>query len=244
MEREIALEGCVNFRDVGGYQAEGGRIRWRRLFRSDALHELTPRDVARLGELNITTVVDLRSQFERGGDGGRHPLADAGVRFVHAPIINEINAAFMADTSLSLAERYARIIETAGPAVPDAVAAIAEAPGGTVFHCAAGKDRTGLLSAVVLGALGVSDDDIVADYAMTGRHLPDIKARLRRHPAYEAGYAHVPADAMTADSDTMRRLIEHLRGRHGSPTGLLRGLGVTGEVLARLRGGLVEETAA
>lgn len=244
MEREIALEGCVNFRDVGGYRADGGRIRWRTLFRSDALHELTPDDVQRVRRLDITTVIDLRSAFERGGDGDHHPLAGADVRFVHAPIINEENGVFMADTSLGLAERYARILESAGAALPDAVTAIAEAPGGTVFHCAAGKDRTGLLSAVVLGALGVPDADIVTDYAMTGRNLAGIKARLRRHPAYETGYAYVPADAMTADGETMRRLIEDLRARHGSMTGLLSHLGVSGDVLARLRGTLVEAMEA
>ncbi|MGI8331013.1 tyrosine-protein phosphatase [Actinomadura scrupuli] len=251
MEREIALEGCANFRDVGGYPADGGHIAWRRLFRSDALHELTPADVARLTDLGLTTVIDLRSDFERGHDGAvSHPLAAADpesvavaerrqVTFVHAPIINEANGAFMVDGGLSLAQRYAKIIEATGTALADTVTAIADAPGAAVFHCAAGKDRTGMVSAVVLGALGVSDEDIIADYAMTGRNLSAIDARLRRHAAYENAYQYVPRDAMTADDETMRDLIAHLRARHGSMTAVLRDAGVGEDVLDRLRAALV-----
>lgn len=234
MDREIVLAGCVNFRDLGGYPADGGQVRWRTLFRSDALHELTPADVARLAELNVTTVIDLRSDFEREHDGeGPHPLAGTAT-VVLAPIINELNATLMGETSLSLARRYARIMESGGSALADAVTAIADAPGGAVFHCAAGKDRTGMVSAVVLGALGVADEDVIADYAMTGRNLVGIRARLQRHPAYEKTYAYVPRDAMTAETDTMRELITDLRARHGDMRGLLRDLGVGGEVVRRL----------
>jgi len=239
MEREIGLEGCVNFRDLGGYRADGGSVRWRRLFRSDALHELTPADVATVRGLGVTTVIDLRSDFERAHDGGPHPLEGAA-EFVRAPIINETNAAVMGDTGLSLARRYARIMETTGTALADAVTAIAQAPGATVFHCAAGKDRTGMVSAVVLGALGVSDADLVADYAMTGRNLAGIQARLERHAAYKQTYAYVPRDAMTAETDTMGELIADLRARHGDMTAFLGAAGVGSEVVERLRAALVE----
>jgi protein-tyrosine phosphatase len=236
VEREIGLAGCVNFRDVGGYQAEGGSVVWRRLFRSDALHELTPSDVGLLRDLGLTVVIDLRSDFERAHDGaGPHPLTALGATFVHAPIINEHNGAFMADTSLTLALRYAKITEAAGQPLLDTVTAIAEAPGAVVFHCAAGKDRTGLVSAVVLGALGVDDEDVIADYAMTGRNLTAIAARLKSHPAYEDSYQYVPQDAMTADAETMRELIADLRSRHGTMGGLLQNLGLPAQSLTRLR---------
>lgn len=239
MEREIRLEGCANFRDVGGYRADGGWVRWRRLFRSDALHELTPGDVTTLGELGITTVIDLRSGYERGLDGGGpHPLADRA-DLVHAPVITELTGEIMGDTSLSLAQRYARIMEADGTGVADAVTAIAGAPGGVVFHCAAGKDRTGMLCAVVLGALGVGDEDIAADYAMTGRNMANVRARLRRHPAYDKTYAYVPRDAMTADIDTMRELIADLRSRHGDMRGFLLNQGVQHGTLEALRKSLI-----
>ncbi|MEU5881888.1 tyrosine-protein phosphatase [Spirillospora sp. NPDC047279] len=239
MAREITLEGCVNFRDLGGYRADGGHVRWRRLFRSDALHELTAADVAAVRDLGVRTVIDLRSDFERSYDGGPHPL-DGAVELVRAPIINEGNGHVMGDTSLTLAQRYARIMETSGTALADTVAAIAEAPGGAVFHCAAGKDRTGMVSAVVLGVLGVSNEDVVADYAMTGRNLSGIEARLRRHAAYEKSYAFVPRDAMTAENATMGELIADLRARHGDMAALLASVGVGAGTLRDLRTRLVE----
>ena len=200
--------------------------------------------MARLHELGLTTVIDLRSEFERGHDGdGPHPLAGLDVRFVHAPIINELNGEIMGDTALTLAERYARILERGGKELAAAVTAIAESEGAAVFHCAAGKDRTGMVSAVVLGALGVPDADVVADYALTGRNLAAIDARIRRNPAYESTYAYVPKDAMTADAQTMAGLIETLRERHGGMAPLLRNVGVTGETLARLRASLVAGSA-
>ncbi|GAA2601438.1 tyrosine-protein phosphatase [Actinomadura fulvescens] len=238
MDREIALEGCVNFRDLGGYTAEGGHIRWRTLFRSDALHELTPADVTAVRSLNVTTVIDLRSDYERARDGGPHPLSGA-VDLIRAPIINENNAHVMGDTSLTLAQRYARIMETTGTALADAVTAIAEAPGAAVFHCAAGKDRTGMVSAAVLGTLGVADEDVVADYAMTGRNLTGIRERLARHAAYRETYAYVPRDAMTADTATMADLIADLRARHGTMKSLLLSQGVPDTIIKRLRTSLV-----
>ncbi|MFB4312533.1 tyrosine-protein phosphatase [Actinomadura sp. 21ATH] len=243
MQREIVLEGCVNFRDLGGYGAEGGRVRWRRLFRSDALHELTAADVAALREIGLATVIDLRSDFERRHDGGGpHPLAGIA-EIVEAPVIDRHNAEIMADTSLSLARRYARIMESSGTALVDAAGAIAAARGAAVFHCAAGKDRTGMLSAVVLGAIGVADEDVIADYAMTGRNLARIEARLAGNPAYERTAAYVPRDVMTADAATMGELIADLRARHGGMAGLLGSLGAPEDVAVRLRAALVEPVA-
>jgi protein-tyrosine phosphatase len=231
VRREIALQGCANFRDLGGYEADGGIVRWRRLFRSDSLDELTPADVAVLREeFGVTTVVDLRSDYERSV-AVDHPMAGTGAELLTAPVIDELNGSIMADSSLTLAERYVRLIESGGRAVATTVTAIATSPGAVVFHCAAGKDRTGMVSAIVLGTVGVSDSDVIADYVMTDRNLAGIDERLRRHPAYADTYRYVPQDAMTADAETMRELIAELRARHGSMAGLLRGLGVTDETL-------------
>ncbi|MFI0355505.1 tyrosine-protein phosphatase [Actinomadura sp. 9N407] len=243
MRREIVLDGCVNFRDLGGYIAEGGQVRWRRLFRSDALHELTGPDVAALRDLGLSTVIDLRSDFERSHDGGGpHPLAGIA-DIIEAPVIDRHNGVVMGDTSLSLAQRYARIMESSGTALADTVRAIAAAPGAAVFHCAAGKDRTGMVSAVVLGVLGVADEDVIADYALTGRNLARIEARLAGNAAYGRTAAYVPRDVMTADAATMGELIADLRARHGGMAGLLDSLGAGPDVLARLRAALIEPVA-
>ena len=188
MDRHIPLDGCVNFRDVGGYQVVRARqpagpwprLRWRRLFRSDALNDLSAADVALLtGDLRITTVVDLRTGYERQRDA-RRPLEQTDVEIIHAPLITERNVAAVEKPGLTLAERYVWMLELAGEPLVHAITAVARAPGAVIVHCAAGKDRTGLIIASILGALGVGDEDIVADYALTTDNLEGIEQRLRR----------------------------------------------------------------
>ncbi|HKB30333.1 MAG TPA: tyrosine-protein phosphatase [Streptosporangiaceae bacterium] len=245
MDRHILLDGCVNFRDVGGYQvARSGlpaspppRMRWRRLFRSDALNELSAADVALLtGDLRITTVVDLRTDYERQRDAPR-PLDRTSVQTIHAPLINERNAGAAERPGLTLAERYVWILELAGEPLVRAIATVAGAPGAVIVHCAAGKDRTGLVIASILGALGVGDDDIVADYARTTDSLEGIEQRLlRRSESYET----VPGAVLDAPAEAMREVLAALRDQHGSVGGFLSQAGVGQPVLDELAATLVE----
>ncbi len=257
MDRHIRLDGCVNFRDVGGYpivESEARRdhrrpwrtadlppgpgpgIRWRKLFRSDALNELSDGDVALLtGHLHVTTVVDLRTGFERQRDT-RRPLDHAGVEVVHAPLLTERNASAVEQPGLMLSERYVRMLELAGEPLVRAVSAVAHAPGGVIVHCAAGKDRTGLIIASILGSVGVGDADIVADYALTTDNLGRIEQRLR-----EGAQAHsyVPGQVMHAPAAAMREVLDALRGRYGSVRGFLGHAGVGRHVVGALRMTLV-----
>jgi protein-tyrosine phosphatase len=237
MERFIPLQGCFNFRDLGGYVADGGTTRWRTVFRSDALGELTAEDAVLLNdELRVTTVVDLRSDLERRSDGP-HPLA--GARVVHASIIDEANGEIFLDTSLTLAQRYARVLETGGAAVVTAFEAIAEAPESCVFHCTAGKDRAGMMSALLLGLTGVGDADIVADYVLTQRNLALINERLRNHPDFKDLDTVLPADVLGAEATTMAGLLEELRAAHGGIEPFLKGLGVGSATVDRIKERLV-----
>ena len=231
VDRHIALDGCVNFRDAGGYQVFQGdvpagsrsEIRWRRLFRSDALNELSAADVALLtGDLRVTTVVDLRTGFERQRDA-RRPLERTGIEIIHAPLLTERNAAAVEKPGLTLAQRYLRILELAGEPLVHAVSAVARAPGAVIVHCAAGKDRTGLIIAAILGVLGVGDDDIVADYALTTEHLGGIEQRLLRR---SESLGSIPGAVMAAPAEAMRDVLAGLRDRHGSVGAFLRRAGV------------------
>lgn len=238
MDREIKLEGCFNFRDLGGYPAIGGTTRWRKVFRSDALSELTPSDVAYLrDELDLRTVVDLRSDFERRTEEV-HPLA--GVKVVHTSVINGVSGQIFLDTGLSLAQRYARILEAGGGAVVAALEAVAGAPGACVVHCTAGKDRAGMVSAVLLGLLGVGDSDIVADYALTAPNIARINDRLRSHPDFNDFDKYVPADVLGVEAATMRDMLAELRAAHGTVEAYLKKYGATDTTVDRLRTGLIE----
>lgn len=237
MERQIKLEGCLNFRDLGGYPTGDGRhIRWRRLFRSDALHLLTSADVACMrDELGVTDVVDLRSTAELRSEG-RGPLADQPMRFHHLPLYDGrvTNDTREQAQTVSLADRYYYLAEMAKDPIARVVRTLAGAEGAAVYHCAAGKDRTGVISAVLLGLLGVRDEIIVADYAATKENLDAIVDRLMALEGYQTMLSALPPDTMHAEPETMVAFLGRLRTQYGSMHDYARAAGVETHVLEQL----------
>ncbi len=243
MERTIDLEGCVNFRDLGGYPASHGRhLRWRILYRSDALHALSGADVLRFhDELGITEIVDLRSSLELENEG-RGRLETEPIGFSHLPLFNgrSMSAEHDAAMSLSLGERYIAMMDVAREAIVRVVETLARAEGGAVYHCAAGKDRTGVISAVLLGALGVPDDLIVADYALSSQNIDAIIERVMNMKSYGDTLKAMPADTLHAKPETMREVVANVSSRYGSMSGYLRESGVSEATLERLRAKCLE----
>jgi len=244
MQRVIELDGCLNFRDLGGYPtADGRRLCWRRLYRSDALHLLTPADVARLrDELHVGDVIDLRSGAEVRAEG-QGPLAAESIRFHHLPLYDSDHVRRDSVGAFhNLADRYVLLAEFAREVIGRIIRLLAEAPGPVVYHCAAGKDRTGVVSAVILGLLGVRDEVIVADYAATRQNLDAIIDRLMAMEGYRTMLAALPPDTMHAEPATMISLLERVRERYGSMRGYAHAAGVTEETLTRLEARLLEES--
>ena len=243
MQRLIDLEGCLNFRDLGGYPTADGRaLRWRQVFRSDALHLVTPADVARLrDEIGLRDVIDLRSSAEVRSEG-QGPLARGDVRFHHVPLfdgeVREEDRARVAQ--ITLADRYVFMAELAGERIARVIGLLAETEAPAVFHCAAGKDRTGVISALLLGLLGVSDDVIVADYVATRENLDAIVDRLNALEGYRTMLATLPPDTMHANPETIVEFLERLRARFGSVEDYALTAGVGAPAIARLRARLIE----
>jgi len=242
VQRRVDLEGCLNFRDLGGYPtADGRRIRWRHVYRSDALHHLTPTDVTRMrDELAIGTVIDLRSTPELRADG-RGALADAPVTFHHVPLfdgnLTRPEGWVAGDT---LADRYTLLAEFARAPIARVIELIADAAGAAVYHCAAGKDRTGVVSAVVLGLLGVPDEVIVADYAATQETLDAIIDRLMATKGYQRMLAALPPDTIEAEAGTMITFLAGIAERYGSMQEYARQAGVADRTVDRLAARLLE----
>jgi protein-tyrosine phosphatase len=238
MPRLIDLEGCLNFRDLGGYPAADGRsVRWRRVFRSDALHLLTPRDVARIrDELGVRDVIDLRSSAELRSEG-QGPLAEHEVRFHHVPLFDAEVRSEDRDrvAQITLADRYVFLAELAGERIARVVHLVADADTPAVYHCAAGKDRTGVISALLLGLLGVPDEVIVADYVATRENLDAIVDRLRSLEGYRAMLDALPPDTMHADPETMLEFLARLRDRYGTIEDYARHAGLPADAIDRLR---------
>jgi protein-tyrosine phosphatase len=242
MERLIALEGCLNFRDLGGYPIAGGRrVRWRRMFRSDSLCGLTPADVRRLrDEIGLATVVDLRSSAELRADGDL-PLQRERIVHHHLPLFDgESIRAEDRDAIVTLADRYWLLAEFAKAKIVRVLETLAASHGPAVYHCAAGKDRTGVISAVLLGILGVPDEVIVADYAATKENLDAIIARLMATRSYETVLSSLPADTLHAEAETMIAFLERVRTEYGDMRAYARDAGVGAGALEALDGRLVE----
>jgi protein-tyrosine phosphatase len=193
-----------------------------------------------LRDLGLRTVVDLRTgtELERHGRG---LLIDEPVRHVHLsvlPVESGESVAAPPPVGNDLAERYLWYLEVGTPSLVAAVRLLADpAALPLVFHCAAGKDRTGVLSALVLSCLGVGRDVIVDDYVQTAAGLELILERLRG-PA--SGYDLQGDPRVTIEAATMERFLDGLERRYGDATGWARSAGVDDATLDALRTTLLE----
>ncbi|HXX91574.1 MAG TPA: tyrosine-protein phosphatase [Acidimicrobiales bacterium] len=242
--RHIELSGCCNFRDLGGYPAADGRsTAWRRVFRADGLTNLTEDDLAVLEDIGIRTVVDLRTDTETE-NRGRFPAHLDHIAYHHLPLTEtlpgEEQAPEWGDAGF-VAERYKGMLVDGATSVVATVRLLAdEACLPAVFHCSVGKDRTGVLAAVVLGFLGVPEPVIVEDYALSAAAMVRVLERLEAEfpDAREVIDRYRPV-ILSVEPAAMRGLLDAVRSEHGSFDGLAAALGVGAEVEA-LRGALLE----
>jgi len=235
-DRHITLEGAVNFRDLGGYPAAGGRrVRWRTLFRADGLSNLTRADHAVIRRLGVATVVDLRTSLEV--ERGRFPVEEIPVGFHHVPLLDAVPDAEAFERAPGfLATQYREIAERAAGRIGAVLRILAERQAHPVIvHCTAGKDRTGVLVAVLLGVLGVDDETIVTDYTLSARAMSTLRRRLAdRHPEAREQIEQA-AELFSAEPSNISSLLDELRRRHGSIEGYARAAGVSDPEMEELR---------
>jgi len=242
--RKLSLSGCVNFRDLGGYPtADGHRIRWRTLFRADGLAALDADDCSQLAAFGLATVIDLRTVGEVE-QRGRFPLETFAVEYHHLPLTDVLppqEDLSRYDEPAFVTSRYRQLFTEGSSSLAEAVRVLAR-PGAlpAVFHCSAGKDRTGILAALVLGFLGVPRPVIVDDYALSAEAMVALLERLKREYADAADEVERYAPAVVNASPlTMDAFLDALEDEHGGFDRLAETLGVT-EAVARLRGELLE----
>jgi protein-tyrosine phosphatase len=253
----IELENAVNTRDVGGLPTESGvAIRPGRLVRSDNLQDLSPTDVTRLvDEIGIRTVIDLRSTNEVRAEGPGPLTQVPAVRHVNLSMLPESHGMTdVAADALALSRRraverdpsdlllsfYLGYLEDRPESVVAALRAIAEAPGAVLVHCAAGKDRTGVVVAMALTVAGVRREAVVADYEATAERIERILARLRASSTYAEDIDQLPADEHRPRAISMHRFLTRLDSDHGGVLGWLAGHGFDTQDARRLRAKLLE----
>jgi protein-tyrosine phosphatase len=248
----IELDGAVNVRDVGGLPTDdGGRTVSGRLIRADNLQGLTERDVKVLvDELGITTVVDMRSVGEVESEGPGPLTCVPSVAHVHQSVIPEGGSATdaAADGLMQRRERvlahypddpvcayYLGYITDRPDSIVGALRAVTDARGAALVHCAAGKDRTGVVVAFALTLVGVRRDAIVADYVASGDRIDAIMDRLRASSTYAADIDKMPPDVHKPRAETLGAFLDEMHTRHGGVRTWLDGHGFGESDVERLR---------
>ncbi|GHD61247.1 protein-tyrosine-phosphatase [Streptomyces goshikiensis] len=234
--RHIEFERLHNFRDLGGYcTADGRTVAWGALYRADSLGKLSGADWERFLALDIRTVIDLRYPWEieaKGRIPQAHRFTYANLSIEHRPYDQaEIDPAV--DPWRYLADRFAEVTEDGAAEIRQAIELIATGPGPAVFHCTSGKDRTGIIAALVLTLLEVPQEEILADFALTelatARLTADWHAANPGRTLRWPSYGRAPAALLSL-------VLADLTTRYGSPAGYLADrVGITAGTAARLR---------
>ncbi|WP_435084708.1 tyrosine-protein phosphatase [Gordonia hongkongensis] len=228
--RRLAVGSTFNLRDIGDYQVAGGaRTKWGRLFRSDAARFIDGADIAGLG---LQTVIDLRDDAEIAAlPTGLDAIVP---NVLHRPL--DPRALLSAEREPSpdpLTDLYIALIRERGAELAAIIADLARPSAlPALVHCAAGKDRTGVVIALVLSAIGMPDDIVAADYALTADYLT---AEFFDALPVESGAADPTAEVLRgARPESMTAMLRVLAAEHGGARTYLTGHGVPDEAIDQL----------
>lgn len=227
--RRLPLVGTLNTRDLGGYPCRGGVTRWRVFLRSDSPHSMTPADTDALQRYGIKNAVDLRSEGERQVLPSVLTPA-CGFKSYHVSLSDQLTSAdYEGDTPGSMAGLYIALLDNSGPDLVRVLRILAGTKGGTLYHCAVGKDRTGVVSMLLLGLAGVDEADIVSDYAVSEVYMREV------FDSYIMAGSSIGNYRYQSLPKSMWRVLDHLREAYGTAEDYLAGQGLSREEMAALR---------
>lgn len=247
-DRHIAFQGVYNFRDLGGYRThDGRRVQRGQVFRSGELQHMSESDAIRFREeIHLASVLDLRhpKEIDQHGIGRIRELgiSHKNISFTGNPHSDAALKQYQASSNMG--EFYLHLFKhtNIGLRVSEALEILAD-PGNRplVFHCVGGKDRTGILAAITLSLLGVSNADIIEDYALTEKHMPILISRISRDLKRAALLEKLPHFVAEASAESMASFLESVQQEHGSIMGLMKGYGVSNALTHRLRSSLLTD---
>lgn len=215
----LELEGTHNTRDLGGYATDSGSFtRFDTTFRSDTLENATAADIAKLKSIGIELIIDLRTFEESAESLERYTLAhDGQIKYVCLPAIPEgimATRVFPTGDPIAIGDLYFENLlerrESWGAALE-----LLETSGPAILHCAAGRDRTGAMSAILLSNAGVSDEEVALDYTTTSSRVGLLHDQLARNPFYRESQVADPSE-MTAEPAAIYRFLDRIREEFGS----------------------------
>jgi protein-tyrosine phosphatase len=252
-ERIVTLEGALNFRDLGGYESMDGRtVKWGKIFRSDGLARLTPKDQDILKAMGLKLVIDLRRESEVKTSPDKLP-GDNSVEYLHLPVSGAdfdtvtamerlkkgdtgwLTESFMRDGYINNIDYFSKAWGTVMKRLSD----FENLP--LVFHCTAGKDRTGACAALILLILGVPEETVILDHGLSNFYLADY---LETIYAYLSGFGIERGKIfpyLTAPYDAIVALLDHIRNQYGSAENyLVTRADVSPDILEKLRMNFLE----
>lgn len=223
-QRLIPLDGAMNFRDLGGYHTQNGQtVQWHRIFRADSLSQLSHQDLKRLAQMHVTVDCDLRSGYEQAMAPdriGKHTrYVDVHVYPDEGDVDSEVSTPHPVKTDSMLAGIYQHVILNVHSQAmfKRVLAELLELPHdeALVYHCSAGKDRTGMMSAIILALLGVDDDTIIRDYLLTNE-LYDFAVQRQLPTDNEMGQLVAKMNLTKGDGPVMRGFLDTMEQGWGS----------------------------
>lgn len=218
--RRYPMKGVANFRDLGGYVCEGGITRWGVFYRSTSLHKAEPEDIGKLKRLGISRILDLRYPHEQKERPDR--LVEGalwkGISLMGPTSADQIRVNDGVTDTRTLIRMYRQMIRFSKAEIRDAVRFLIQAEGPGLFHCAAGKDRTGIIAMLLLGAVGVSKEDIVSDYEMSHNYIKQFTE-----------------DISGSHGSNIEKLMGDIGKKYGSIAGFLKKCGISDQELNELR---------
>lgn len=246
-DRHLNIAGAYNIRDLGGYPAGSNQTQWRRVLRADALHRLDQAGVEALIEAGVRTVIDLRHEGELAQ--APNPLSrDERVHYINVSLFENLAPqAMVADAKTPvdmLLNLYLDALAQRQEAIRQVLTHIAQAGEGAVmFHCTAGKDRTGVIAALLLSVAGVDAETIRGDYALTkaaiAPMIEELVAGAKARGADVDGFMPL----LACEPATMQAMLDHLEAQYGGAAAYLAGIGLDAALVARLRDRLITAEA-
>jgi protein-tyrosine phosphatase len=241
----LDIDGCFNVRDAGGWPTDDGRrMATGVLYRADDPVRLTADGRARVGELGLRAIIDLRqqAQFDRG-----HAFGPAEITH-HIPTVDriiDIDNPPRFEEAVDIVALYEDMMERGGPQLVRAVDTVAQhiADGPVLVHCVAGKDRTGLVVALIQAAIGVTVDSMVAEYALSDVPSQRRRAAMIASPlSGDPPVGRSPLLLWSAPAEVMTLFAQRVIELHGSVSAWPAALGVSRPTIDRLRSRLLAES--
>lgn len=240
LDRHIPLDRTFNTRDCGGYPAADGKFtKWRTLLRTDCPLKLTDASLGTLRDIGVRTAIDLRNSQEIRDDATRHALDQAsGIRYVNLPLIPRFSPETM---PRDVHDAYLMYLRDLQPQIRDVLSALASCETPTIVNCQAGKDRTGMIIALALGAVGVPLETLVADYALTEIYLRGLIPEMIAEAVADGYDSERYRRMLETPPEAMRQALSWAIQRYGSIPDYLLAIGITQAELAALRAQLLVE---